>query len=371
MRTDLLAHMSDPFDVRTPVRGDDRFGRDAMVAALIGDLQNHVAIGVFGLRKMGKTTVIHAVIERLDPPRIQLPGPEWLICGADAQMYLDVGVAGLCGALVNSLHRRCAVDLPASGAPLADLRRAVELALHDRRRVCLVIDEFDWIVSGDNAYAADAVTLLAVLRGMVQTWSDRLRLVFVGRVPERLNGAALFGAANPVMNMFRGFWVGPMSHSESDELLTRLGQRAGLTVGPRTCVEGWRLAGGHPLMARLYGSAVMRRVRGEAGAMFAQEAPTDRVALDAGKDLLRGADARVHFDEVRQLLAEVRPRAFDLLRELALDADTRRWDAAQDTHPEEVRMLVHFGLAEAVTGCVPEVLAHFMRPLPKRIESAA
>lgn len=367
---------SDPFDVRRPVSGRDRVGREGMVSGLIRDLPVHPAIGVFGLRKMGKTTVINAAIEKLDPERQgrltlaaegRTPAHPWLVCAVDAQMYLDSGMVGLCGAITTAIRSRCGFASPARpGSPIATLRWAIEQAMSYSHRVCLVVDEFDWLLAGGNAYTRDAVTLLAVLRGMTSTWAERFRVVFVGRLPDRLNGATVLGASNPMFNQFRPFWVGPLERREADELLIRLGKRAGLTVGTLTQGENWRLAVGHPLMSRLYGSAVLRRLQGEIGKVVDQNIPTDGEAVAASRDLLRGDDARAHFEEIKDLLKEIKPAAISLLQDLALDLTGERWNEAQDVEHEEALLLVRFGLVERDTGQVPEVVAHFFRPLPKR-----
>lgn len=370
---------ADPFDVRTPVRGPDRIGREGIVNALVRDLQVHAAIGVFGLRKMGKTTVVNAAIEKLDPDQGSLLREathqrfhhEWLIGKVDAQSYLDIGMEGLCRSLTRTLQTRCKIDGPKQkSSPLAELRWMVERAMSYSRRVCLVVDEFDWIVSRDTAFSREAFTLLAMLRGMAQTWEDRFRVVFIGRLPERLTGASLFGVPNPALHFFHPCWVGPMTRDESDELLTRLGKRAVLVVGQASCAEGWRLAAGHPLMTRLYGSSLLRLSHGQTVEKGSGVA-TDRVAADAGRDLLRGDDARAHFDEVKQLLHDICPTAFDVLGELARSIDPSLWETVRESNPQETRELVRFGLVEHGSGRVPELLAAFLRPLPKRVVSAA
>jgi hypothetical protein len=368
---------ADPFDVRTPVRGPDRIGREGVVNGLIRDLQAHAAIGVFGLRKMGKTTVVNAAIEKLDPEQASVMQPseghqfnhDWLLARVDAQSYLDTGMDGLCRSLTRMIGSRCRVSGPEQKtSPLAELRWMVERSMNYVRRVCLVVDEFDWIVSPNTAFSSEALKLLGMLRGMAQTWEDRFRVVFIGRRPELLSGARLFGSPNPALNFFRPCWVGPMTRDESDELLTRLGKRAVLAVGPASFAEAWRLAAGHPLMTRLYGSSLLRLARGQ-GAEKSSRVATDRFAVEAGKYLLRGDDARAHFDEVKQLLREVCPEAFEVLGELTRSPE--HWETLRDSQPRATQELARFGLVEPDSGRVPEILAAFLRPLPKRSVSAA
>lgn len=273
---------------------------------------------------------------------------------------------------MRDLRERCSFALPAKRAsPIAELRWAIEQALQHMQRVCLVIDEFDWLMEEEYAYKSDTVVLLAVLRGMTQTFSDRFRIIFIGRLPDRLNGAKLFGQANPALNMFRPFWVGPMERDESDELLSRLGKRAGLDVGPGSQNEGWRLAMGHPLMARLFGSALLSRISKINKSAVNHNVSTDSATTEASKALLRADDARSNFEEVKNLLTAINPRAFHLLKELALKEIPGHWETAQDNEPDEARLLVHFGLVDENTGSIPGVLIHFVRPLPKREVSTA
>jgi tetratricopeptide (TPR) repeat protein len=57
----------DVFEKRDPVRGRQVIGRQEVISDLRKRLQGCEAVGVFGLRKVGKTSVVRAVTDRLDP----------------------------------------------------------------------------------------------------------------------------------------------------------------------------------------------------------------------------------------------------------------------------------------------------------------
>jgi hypothetical protein len=372
----------DPFDVRSPVRGQEIIGRDELISGLIRDLQRHPGIGVFGLRKMGKTTVALAAGERLDPqPREKIPASSpggdlhpWLVVSADAQTYASEGFNGLCRALTRSLTERLPSGGPAPrGGPITALRLAIERATAHASRVLVIVDEFDYFFDEEAPYSKDAVSFLAMVRGVCQERPDQVRFVFVGRAPELLNASHVGRSSNPTLNFWRPLWVPPLSEAASGELLRRLGKRTGLEVGHEVKAVSWGLAGGHPFLTRLFGSSVREVCLPRLNAGSAENLRTDQGNADAARALfLRGEDARKIVGEVRGILADHYPAAHSLLLALSKEeAGGPVFQAAAVDEPEEVETLSRFGLLDATTGRVPGFLLHHLRPPPRRAQGRA
>lgn len=84
----------DLFEERDPVRGTQVLGRKDEIAALIARVERGDAVGVFGLRKVGKTTLVRAVTDRLDPISASLSARVTPEVGADSSpviaAWLDI-----------------------------------------------------------------------------------------------------------------------------------------------------------------------------------------------------------------------------------------------------------------------------------------
>jgi hypothetical protein len=365
-----LLRPADPFDVRSPVVGAELVGRDDDLLQLVADLRAHPAIGLFGLRKMGKTSLARAVQARFTAHAKPGESNTWAFAYVDAELTIDGGVEGIATALCEQLRP----PADRSGKTLKGLRglqRAVNHLVEQRRPVCLIIDEHDLLIVGNNNYAAGAIDLLRQLRALSQDRSRGVHVVLVGRLPDAVNAPRVLGQLNPTLNYFRPHWVGPLSRGWSDALLRGLGEVAGLDFGPAALDQAWELAAGHPLMTRLYGSELLRQALSATPHGLLEGQPTDPFAIAARKQLLRGSEARNHFAEIQLLLTTTRPEALELLAELALAQDpAARWAEADAEEPESADLLRHFGLVEGQTGRVPGLLRHFLVPPPKRLRAA-
>lgn len=330
----------DPFDVRDPVRGAEVFGRGQDIIQLRKAIERFAFVGVFGLRKMGKTTLALAVQAEMERQR-EGGDAVWRFLWADLQVTQSEG----CDALANRLAAR----VGGSGrGGLAALRAAVEAAVTQGSRVCVVLDEIDLLVDGGNAYAAEAVSFLGLLRGLCQQHADHVRVLAIGRRPDTLNGARILGTSNPVFQLVRPHWVGPLSREAAGTLLLRLGKKAGLAVDHTVKSVGWELCMGHPLMTRLYGSHLLRLARGRLDPGAQENLPTDQSdAVAARRAFLRDTDAREMAREVLDIVRELDADAHVLLKELAADpAPSNRWTEAEDTRPEAADLLRNFGIVD-------------------------
>ena len=120
----LRAHLPefDLFERRDPVRGRQLVGRRKLIADLSSRLARGQAVGVFGLRKVGKSSLLGAVVETLDPASQGAPD-------AEARAFVVfVDVQGINEPTLDAVARRVAEFLQ----PLAHLRLGLELRHPER-----------------------------------------------------------------------------------------------------------------------------------------------------------------------------------------------------------------------------------------------
>ena len=107
----------DIFAESNPVRGLQHMGRDTEVANLGTRVARGEAIGVFGLRKMGKTSLVRAVTDDLDPASGRVHFDEHMPPSSACVVWIDA----------ESLDRNATADDVANEL-LAALRRRMRAA---------------------------------------------------------------------------------------------------------------------------------------------------------------------------------------------------------------------------------------------------
>lgn len=389
LRTKLESQLPtfDLFEQRDPVRGRQVFGRGDEITQILAHLEKGHALGVFGLRKMGKTTLIRAVTDRLDPVSARLstrpgfePGPlpeqpRALVVWVDVQGVPKQTTESLAGRIYRELQRRLtAVDLPVpgnSGDAFTDLDRLLECAASSSDLpVCLVLDEYDLLFErlGTGGPFPQLDRLFGPLRGRQQQ-TNRLTLVAIGREPDPLHAPTLDGRTNPLFQWFTPHWTGPFTRGESDELVVALGRRTGLDVGPETLRALYQWTGGHPRLVRLFGTSVLRASEGPA------PRPTDTFLPAAEAFFTESDELREMGREIRHLLGARHPAAEEVLQELAVEERDRAGmlELMGGWAGEGARMLRRFGLlaGSADAPRIPRYLEWYMRTQVKGPRRAA
>ncbi|MFS8069739.1 MAG: hypothetical protein ACMG6S_25515, partial [Byssovorax sp.] len=357
----------DLFDRRDPVRGRQLIGRRALIAELSSRLVRGQAVGVFGLRKVGKSSLLGAVIAGIDPADTRLAGAETraLVVSLDVQSIAVLNIDTVAQRLVEELRARldragllsvAAIEprdlfmstaAPLAEDPLEELSRLLRLALtRSGLPVCIVMDEYDLLFEGYGGEpgVVGIERLFGLLRALAQE-TRRVAVAVVGRDPVFLERPLMGGFTSPMLGWAVPFWLGPLRREEADELLTRLGRRVGLELSAETADVAWRWTAGHPLLLRQFGSALLEVARERGGSPGS--VPTDPLCAPA-------IDAFMDRDAVRTIVAEVKallgsrfPEALSLLQELS-EVNGAGPAAALEQHDgwngDAARVLRNFGL---------------------------
>jgi len=276
----------DLFHRLDPIRGRALVGRRERIDHIVARLLGGQAVAVLGLRKVGKSSLLRAVAERIDPVGAErgmfglldrpVPGvdAEALIVSFDVQALHERTVQGLAEALARELGARLALagvrgaaapeddDREGDDTPARDwmeeMERLLRLALGAQPRpIVFILDEYDLLFEGYGGEPGipDVQRLFALLRSLSHA-TGRISLAFIGRDPVFVQRPHLGGFTSPLLGWVEPTWLGPLRRDEADELLVRLGKRTGLDVGAATRETAWRWTGGHPLLLREYGSAL-------------------------------------------------------------------------------------------------------------------
>jgi hypothetical protein len=345
----------DAFEERDAVRGAQLVGRDSEVATLRTRVVRGDAVGLFGLRKMGKTSVMRAVTDWFDPAsglREALLGDDVTGSGVavivDASVLIERTVDALADELLEALRRRMRLAgeamAPGERGGLAGWKTAGETLLDRDQRLCVVVDEYDLLFEGESGEGAipGIGRLFRLLRGWAQTRQGLVSLILVGRDPTYLSAPEIEGVTSALAAWCTPMWLGPLEPPKAVELVRKLGRRVGLNVGPASAEVAQRWTGGHPLLHRQFGSALRSVTRLKDNAWgaptdpFAPQTPAHFLERDAVLEVMR---------EVVALLRKRYPSALDVLDGVAHGAS---WDDALTEHGgpngDAGRTLRNFGL---------------------------
>ncbi|MBI3224367.1 MAG: hypothetical protein HYZ39_04830 [Mycolicibacterium cosmeticum] len=318
----------DHFDITAPIKDPSGFfGRKAEYDRMISAIERGQSVGVFGLRKTGKTSLLNYVIGRRQESgrsvvKIDISG----LSGADD--FKRRTVEGAVKAVRDSdsrplprLRTLTATGEPKGGAD--SLRsywlRDVESITEHCGRLEIFIDEIDQAYPPRSYLGIEEATQILIaltqLRGMIQSADPDSGIVLVcaGTDPALFERPLLStGADNLLYKVVRLMFLSPMSREEMAEMVRDLARRMGIRIRDHQVVDFlYDEYGGHPLLSRKACSvATMVRPPGEV---------PWHMPLDA---VVRAADARgdgTPFQQAGEILesyTEWFPDEADVLRAL-------------------------------------------------------
>jgi serine/threonine-protein kinase len=260
------------YDQRDPVTGERFYGRAQLLRDLDRSLSQGTShVGLFGLRRIGKTSVLLELERRLKlrqdvaPVFIDL---ERTSSAAHTAHQLGAALAALLAqrAGMSTEAARRLVRLPEHWrevdprtliSDVGDMasRLLTEGALRNTR-VVLLLDEAEILLPRPTEPAEHAIYFFRVLRAISQE-THRLTLVLAGVNATPSESATLADDDNPLFGLLAVTYLGPLTASECQEMIRRIGRK----MQARWEEPALRLlsekAGAHPLLARLGASDVI------------------------------------------------------------------------------------------------------------------
>lgn len=285
------------FDLRSPAEGAQYFGRNHEFAEVERYVLGGRSVGLWGLRKIGKTSLLRRLESKHTGPTPDRPMV--LLLDLMARTYREPTVLGV--------HRALDAVLDKVGArAMSNAVQRLAALVHAREgKVVLAIDEYERLLDG-SIPARDGVLFLEALRGLAQSSSDQFAIILAGRDRRFVAKARIEGRDNPMYRFLTDLPVGGLDDGSAREMLRKLGRRMGLDLRHDALDLCVRETGGHPMLLRTIGNLIDRGVpverrqpyvvpRGEVEsklAEFADEAAEDfRELLLAASELTDGGEA--------------------------------------------------------------------------------
>jgi tetratricopeptide (TPR) repeat protein len=249
------------FDFRLPAGEWQFFGREKELEALERDVLTGHSLGVFGLRKVGKTSLLERMAEKLREGRAGVQRGIPVKVDLQTTSYLRrnfEGVAELIGSALDRELSRAQIQVPAPPShPLERLRAAVEHIEHALgARVVVILDEYEVLLDARRIPQRDGVELLTWLRGLAQEHPKGFSLVLAGRNQRLVAPARIDGADNPMYRFLRTIPVAGLVPDDCRRMVQALGGRMGLHFEPEALNLFVQETGGHPALVRTLGDLI-------------------------------------------------------------------------------------------------------------------
>lgn len=313
----------DLFALESPLRTDTTFfGRNDIVAELFDRFRGGQNSGLFGLRRIGKTSVLYALGRRVEA--VEVAG----------SAYLDVSSPGIYQLRWWELLQRVMADL---ATPLGLQRgdrskvRALTITYDERtaaahfkadlqtladrlpgKRVLLLLDEIEHVtfdLSPGPHWSDDFLPLWQTLRSVHQDTRGQFGYVLAGVNPHIVETDRIGRFDNPLFSTTRPFFVAPFDFSTTREMVRRISRFMGLRVEESLFHLLFEEYGGHPFLVRQACSQLARHVQTRPGDLTAALFQKERSSI--------GLNLERNVRQILNVLAIWYPDEYEMVRLLA------------------------------------------------------
>ncbi len=264
----------DQFALESPLRTDTTFfGRAELVSELLDRFRGGQNSGLFGLRRIGKTSVLYALARRARSGEIA------------GSVYLDASSPGIYQLRWWELLQRIVVELAApldlqrsershvraltvmynSGSAAGHFKHDVQTLAEKLpgRRAILLLDEIEHVtfdISPDAHWAQDFLPLWQTIRSVHQDTLGKLGFVVAGVNPHATEADRIGSFDNPLFSTTKPFYLAPFDLQTTREMVRRIAKYMGLRVEEALFRCLFEEYGGHPFLVRQACSQLAREL---------------------------------------------------------------------------------------------------------------
>lgn len=333
------------------------YGREALLAEIGHSLRHGTSnVALFGLRRMGKTSVLlrlletlratgtafvaHIDVQKLDAVRQDGAFLLWAI----GQQLLDAN---------KRLRQVDGLKFFGHFSLYAEVKKSeedvFELFLHDLTKlvdflgakevIVLLVDEIEHMLptSPGSQWGNSFVKVWRLFRGLSHTNPGKVAIFVSGTSPGCVEDRKIDGITNSAHGFFRQIFLGPLELQDGRKLLTDIGIRIGLEWDDDAVDEVVDLVGGHPLLLRTYGSCIHR--------LLTPRRHSVRVSRQHVTETLEAVmlEANSTLTQMIEVLEEDYPDEYSLLSQLA-DGQVSEFRIYASILPDAIRHLRGYGL---------------------------
>lgn len=268
---------------RKPVWGKYFFGRESYLLRLIDGVKQGEFLGVYGLRKMGKTSLVRQLSDE------QLKGEAVAFVDLQALTgYFDntEDCTALYWKIEQTLYERVREqypqaaellqlalikrfeDFPHTGPKTASvfnddlnllLQKIVATEIPNLYRIVVVLDEIEGILPISRAAIKGYMEFFQILRGLSQTYPGRLSNVIVAANAAISERGYWEGKENPVFAFYSKIFLSPFSEQECEQMIRELGKGMSVYWEDEAISLVYHETGGHPFLTRAFCAFITRK----------------------------------------------------------------------------------------------------------------
>lgn len=270
----------DLYAMQSPVSGRQFFGREVEIQGIMRSISEGRNIGIFGLRKVGKTSVLNQVRDKAKRDLVAYADLQSFPAGVDGIPYLywiiarDISQEArkkypeICDGLELQLGSASSYDYlhqpEKRNASLFDkelkiiLRRLGRVAAD--AKIVILMDELERMLptASRDGFPGFA-DFFAHIRGLAQQEPGRL-VSGIAAANALICEKPRWGEAdNPVFRYYQELYLPLLSEADSKQMITGLGKRMAVSYTPDSLAFICKQTGGHPFLVRLFCSHVLSK----------------------------------------------------------------------------------------------------------------
>ena len=250
----------DLFAIESPIRTDRYFfGREDLVIQFIDRIKNGQNTGIFGLRKIGKTSLIYAIKRNINSKKI------------GSFVYYDCSNPGF----YKSQWGKCLKILLKEILLQTDLYEKIDINIDDQtiesipqffydsvmeildnvpeNRLTIGLDEIEWIsfkTSPEDNWNKDFLPFWQLMRSIHQTSHGKFTFIISGVNPKCVEDESIGGYDNPLFALIKPFFLKPFDEKSVRTMLRMLGKYMGIKFESDFYSLLIKTYGGHPFLVR-------------------------------------------------------------------------------------------------------------------------
>ncbi|HVW53973.1 MAG TPA: hypothetical protein VHC91_26795 [Trinickia sp.] len=329
----------DLFNVNFPVVGRRFFGRNRDLDELKDAIADSIPVGLFGLRKVGKTSLLKELARRgadngdiyVYIDLLRVPGDvrdfKWIYWRLSSELHRLTSLNASLKLWKWRLGGRFEsfLDIPenfavatAFDADLTGILKAIDhLPADSRPKLVFLLDEIERLLP--NSQGKEGLSgyfdFFSYVRGVSQE-SNSFSLVVTGANAAISETAQFEGRDNPAFNFFKEIYLRLLPSPECNAMLTVLGRGMGIKFEKGAIPEIVKLTGGHPFFSRQFCSFLAEKY-GERPLLI-----TDKMVDDSVEQYILFCDKDMR--EIFERLSRDYPDEKDFCLKLACDGNGNR-----------------------------------------------
>jgi len=298
------------------------FGRNEIVHKLVTKHKSNENSGLFGLRKTGKTSIIHGVrrvllLENTLSVIINCQSPDFNLKTWNKALYYIIRQVKEQNNIVQKIRdEKMYVGDRTVESFEKDLKSVLNRA--KSKSVLIIFDEIEHITFGVSHIehwksGYDFLTFWQAIRSVFQKENSLFTFLIAGTNPKSIEYTTINGTDNPIFELIpKDSFVPSFSVNQVEEMISNLGKIMGLSFDDTIFSKLKEDYGGHPFLIRQVCSQIHKNVKAE------RPARVDKIIYEKAKSDYN-KDNSIYNEMILEVLKNFYNDEYEMLEFLAID----------------------------------------------------